>query len=367
METKQFPTGIDTILTLVDDFDPSNYARTRNFLSGGVSQLSPYISRGVISTKYVLHRLLERGFDPKSIEKFIQELAWRDHWQLIWKHQGMAIDRDLRHPQPEVENHGIADSIVSASTGINCIDSAIKRLYNTGYMHNHARMYVAMLATNIGKSHWSTPAKWMYYHLLDGDWASNALSWQWVAGSNSNKKYLANQDNLNKYCDCSQRGTFLDTSYEELSNCDIPDALRSVKELQLSTTLPPVTNMVQLDNDLPTAIYNWYNLDPLWRADEKLNRILLLEPAVFEQYPISESSISFMLELSRNIENIQIFAGNYDDFIAQHRPQEIVFKEHPLNTHYSGMQDERDWMFKENGMHRSFFSFWKKCRKELYP
>ena len=35
----------------------------------------------------------------------------------------------------------------------------------------------------------------MYYHLLDGDWASNALSWQWVAGSNASKKYYANQAN----------------------------------------------------------------------------------------------------------------------------------------------------------------------------
>ena len=50
----------------------------------------------------------------------------------------------------------------------------------------------------------------MYYHLLDGDWASNALSWQWVAGSNANKKYYANQDNINKYFNSSQKQTFLD-------------------------------------------------------------------------------------------------------------------------------------------------------------
>jgi deoxyribodipyrimidine photo-lyase len=61
-------------------------------------------------------------------------------------------------------------------------------------------MYIASLACNVAQSQWRIPAKWMYYHLLDADWASNALSWQWVAGTNSNKKYFANQNNINKYC-----------------------------------------------------------------------------------------------------------------------------------------------------------------------
>ena len=57
-------------------------------------------------------------------------------------------------------------------------------------------MYVASIACNIAQSHWIVPAKWMYYYLLDADWASNSLSWQWVAGTNL-KKYFANQQNIN--------------------------------------------------------------------------------------------------------------------------------------------------------------------------
>mgnify|MGYP006195700273 CR=1 FL=1 len=60
-------------------------------------------------------------------------------------------------------------------------------------------MYLAAMVCNNAKSHWLTPARWMYYHLLDGDLASNALSWQWVAGTFSHKKYIANQQNINKY------------------------------------------------------------------------------------------------------------------------------------------------------------------------
>ena len=58
--------------------------------------------------------------------------------------------------------------------------------------------------------------KWMYYHLLDGDWASNSLSWQWVVGSNANKKYVFNQANLNKYSKTYQSATYIDSDYSNL-------------------------------------------------------------------------------------------------------------------------------------------------------
>ena len=190
-------TDYQQILKSLDDIRPVEYARNRNFIDGSVSRLSPYISRGVLSTKQVLGHLLDRGFEAQKIEKFIQELAWRDYWQLIW--QEKDIDVDLKHQQTGVLQEGISKNIVEAHTGIDALDAAIHQLYQTGYMHNHLRMYLAAVATNNAKSHWKIPAKWMYYHLLDGDWASNALSWQWVCGANSNKKYIANQENINRY------------------------------------------------------------------------------------------------------------------------------------------------------------------------
>lgn len=56
-----------------------------------------------------------------------------------------------------------------------------------------------MLTCTIAQPHWLNPARWMNCHLLDGDLASNMLSWQWVASSFSSKKYYANQENINKY------------------------------------------------------------------------------------------------------------------------------------------------------------------------
>ena len=200
-----FPTEIKKIHQRIQQIDPVQYARSRNFSDGAVTHLSPYISRGVISTKQVFDHLLSLDLPWQRIEKLVQELAWRDYWQNTWIAKGDGINEDLKHAQDPVSNHGISDAIVDHRTGINAIDDAIGDLFKTGYMHNHMRMYVASVACNVAQSHWLTPARWMYYHLLDGDWASNALSWQWVAGSNANKKYYANQDNINKYFNISKR------------------------------------------------------------------------------------------------------------------------------------------------------------------
>jgi deoxyribodipyrimidine photo-lyase len=311
-----------------------------------------------------MENVLSRGYSFSSIEKFIQELAWRDYWQQIWIAKGDEINQDLRHPQPDVHNHGIPRAISEAQTGIEAIDSGINELYETGYMHNHMRMYVAAVACNMAKSHWREPARWMYYHLLDGDWASNALSWQWVAGSNSNKKYVANQENINKYFNSNQTGTFLDVPYSAFTSMEVPEVLKETKHLELKTTLPE-SEELKIDESKPTLIYNYYNLDPKWYEGEAANRILLLEPSVFERYPVSQKAMDFAVGLSRNIDGIQIYVGEFNELKEQVGSSPMFFKEHPLNTSYQGTEEPRDWMFSVTGYHRSFFAFWKKCQKEM--
>ncbi len=359
-----FETSLDFIKNGIDKIDPVAYGRTRNFVDGSVTYLSPYISRGVISTKQVLEAILNKGYAPKQIEKFIQELAWRDYWQKVWIAKGDAIDQDLKHQQPDVQFHGIPTAIIKGQTGIEAVDSAIVEFYNTGYLHNHLRMYVASICTNMAKCHWRRPAQWMYYHLLDGDWASNALSWQWVAGANSSKKYYANQDNINKFCNSKQRDTFLDVSYDELHVLDIPQELTIIEPFTLKTSLPK-SSPLNIDTSLPMLLYNFYNLDPNWKPQEKANRVLLLEPSHFIKYPVSERSIQFMLDLSKNIKGIQVFVGEFQELLNTYSLKEVFFKEHPTNIHYKGIQEKRDWMFSTAGYYSSFFAFWKNCKKEL--
>ena len=365
-DIEMFPASYREILQRIDRIDPVKYAKNRNYLNGAVSYLSPYISRGVISTKFVFNELIERGYHAEVMEKFIQELAWRDYWQQVWIHKGDAINSDLKNIQHPVSNFSISKGIIDAKTGVDAIDKAILSFYRTGYMHNHMRMYVASVACNVAQSQWKVPAKWMYYHLLDADWASNALSWQWVAGANSQKKYYANQENINKYFFSDQKDTYLDKRYGAFIGMDIPDALADTVDLDLVTPLPE-NRHIRIDESLPTCLYNFYNLDPNWKKGKDVNRILLLEPSHFKQYPVSKNSIDFMLKLAENIDAIQIYVGEFKELTDDYNLKKISYKAHPLNNHYQGEEEKREWMFSVQGYFPSFFRFWKECKKELLP
>lgn len=359
-----FPTSYTDILSQVEAIDPIRYGKTRNYSDGSVTRLSPYISRGVISTREVMEEVLRRDIPWYKVKKFVQELAWRDYWQLVWRAKGSEIDRDIKQPQEDVDNEGVPTAILDGETGVDVMDVAIEQLYQSGYMHNHMRMYVAAVACNFGKSHWLEPARWMYYHLLDADWASNALGWQWVAGSNSRKKYIANQANINRYFRSQQRGTFLDASYQELGQLRKPEELHSTRKPTLETDLPQY-DPIRLDAEKPLMVYNFYNLDPRWEIGEEAQKVLLLEPEIFEKYPVSRKSLDFAESLSENIPGILKFAGSFHELVSLYGGSDIHYKEHPLNRHYTGTQHDRDWMFKVHGYYPSFFSFWKKCMKEF--
>ena len=204
----------------------------------------------------------------------------------------------------------------------------------------------------------------MYYHLLDADWASNALSWQWVAGSNANKKYYANQENINKYCYSDQYGSYLDVEYGAFETLPIPPALSDTVIPDLTTQLPQ-TSKPRLDASLPTYVYNFYNMDPDWGTSADANRILLFEPSVFKKYPISDESLDFLLSLKNNIPDIQVFTGEFADFAALCTSSNIHFKEHPLNIAYKGIEEPRDWISGVTGSFSSFFAFWKRVKKQL--
>lgn len=360
-----FPHQYSDIINRVKKLKPIKYASNRNFINGSVSYLSPYISRGVISTKFILTTLLDNNYNPAKIEKFIQELAWREYWQQVWISKGNLINTDLKRTQFPITNKLLPKAIINAKTGITAVDESILKLYDIGYMHNHLRMYVASIVCNFAHSHWMFPAKWMYYHLLDADWASNSLNWQWVAGSNSNKKYFATQKNINKYCFTNQKDTFLDVQYWQLQKIEIPEILNPTQLLQLKTPLPS-RSKIHIKESLPTLIYTFYNLDPMWNKHLDANRILLLEPNHFKEYPISQKSIDFVLSLAKeNIPLIQIYVGEFKDLLKDHLLKEVYFKEHPTNAHFEGIEQPRDWMFDVKGYYPSFYSYWKKCKKQL--
>jgi deoxyribodipyrimidine photo-lyase len=395
----------DKVQSLLSAIDVKRYGKTRNYVSGSVSELGPYVSRGVISTRMVWTYLLQRGHSFEEMFGFVQQLAWRDFFQRVWQGLGDGINEDIRREQEGVLHRVFPAAIAAGNTGIEGIDVGIQRLLSTGYMHNHLRMYTAFLTANLAGAHWRLPAQWMYAHLLDGDWGSNALSWQWVSGTFSNKKYIANQENINRYTHTNQRGTYLDMEYETLAEEPVPEVLKPTLQaaealpfsecdatsLQLAVTkygLPMFglgSSMKEnallensqfenasLENQVVgnrIVIHNYYQLDPLFQSSLTGTRLLLLEPSVFERYPIASHCIDFMLALAMEIPNVQVFVGEFDDLVGALGPfghVEIVYQEHPLNRHYRGNEIPRDWLAPEvEGSFSSFFSYWKKVEKSL--
>jgi deoxyribodipyrimidine photo-lyase len=112
----------------------------------------------------------------------------------------------------------VAVDVAEAGTGVHAIDEAVRTLYRTGYLHNHARMWLASYLVHLRKIDWRAGARWMYAHLLDGDLASNTLSWQWVAGTWTGRPYLFDDGNVRPHApDWAQPGGPLDRDYDELA------------------------------------------------------------------------------------------------------------------------------------------------------
>lgn len=361
-----FPVGFTGILERMMAIDPVKYARSRNFVTGAVTYLSPYLSRGVISTRQVFESLQNRGYSFQQTEKLVSELAWRDYFQQVWQAKADLIFEDLRQPQPGVVTQHVPEALPGACTGIEAVDAGIGKMVANGYMHNHLRMYTASIACNIARAHWKAPSEWMYYHLLDGDLASNSLSWQWVAGAFSSKKYFCNQENIDKYTNSRQPNSYLDAAYSDFPLASIPYPLQVTTTLSLQTILPE-TGLPTLNPQLPVLLYNSYNLDPLWRKNEPANRILLLEPSHFKRFPVSEKVLSFVVALAKeNIPGILVFCGEWNEIPGLAEATAVYSKEHPCFRYYPGIKDSREWLVPEiSGYFQSFFAYWKKIEKQL--
>jgi deoxyribodipyrimidine photo-lyase len=206
-------------------FDPGTYARTRNEVGGGVSMLSPWIRHGVVSLALVRDAALERA--GEAAEKFVSELGWRDYWRQVQAALGERIGESIEPPAATARKRpasSLSDDVLAAATGMACIDAFVRRLHETGWLHNHERMWLASWLVHVRGVSWRAGADWFLSHLVDGDPASNHLSWQWVAGTFSAKPYLFNRENLERFTagiHCRSCGVFgrcdVEGSYEDLA------------------------------------------------------------------------------------------------------------------------------------------------------
>lgn len=210
----RFPPTRTAALERLQRFIPHagrDYAARRNYDLGrdghsGVSTLSPYIRARLLSEEEVLAAVMNRH-SASAAEKFVQEVFWRTYWKgwlemrpTVWGQYKTALKGALNNVQTQAGLRTRWEAACTGETEIDCINAWAQELVETGYLHNHARMWFASIWIFTLRLPWELGADFFLRHLLDGDPASNTLGWRWVAGIQTpGKTYLARTSNISKY------------------------------------------------------------------------------------------------------------------------------------------------------------------------
>ena len=225
----------DHAQAVLEEFLPKSgraYAHGRNTDHGpgqhhAVSCLSPFFRRRLITEDEAIKKILSvQNFG--AAEKYIQEIFWRTYFK-GWMEMRPSVWQQFLGMRQVPDGHKAYQQAISGQTGIACFDAWIDELLETGYLHNHARMWTASIWIFTLGLPWAWGADFFLKHLADGDPASNTLGWRWVAGLHSRgKHYLARADNIDSFTN----GRF--KPYGQLNEC-----APSLEEMPPAPAAPP--------------------------------------------------------------------------------------------------------------------------------
>ena len=205
-----FPASRQAALQRLDAFVPragAQYASDRNTDRGpgrpsAVSRLSPYLRYRLITEEETAALVLGwHGF--AAADKFVQEVLWRTYWKGWLEMRPAMWHRFLAERDQQRQSFRNVRAVADAEAGLTEIegfDDWARELVETGYLHNHARMWFASIWIFTLRLPWALGADFFLRHLIDADAASNTLSWRWVAGLQTvGKTYLATTKNIARY------------------------------------------------------------------------------------------------------------------------------------------------------------------------
>ena len=338
--------GRAAALAAVEAIDPVTYASTRNRLDGAITRLSPWLRHGVLSTAEVRDVAVRRVPRPELAEKLVSELAWRDYWQRVYASLGERIVHPIE-PAAALSSRTVINEVpadvLEASTGMACIDAFVRQLHETGFLHNHARMWLAAWLVHARGVCWQAGAAWFLSRLLDADPASNTLSWQWVAGTFSAKPYIFNRENLERYTDgrfcsdCRLAGSCdLEGSYETLADAWFCDEPRERPKLTIPP--PPCWQPASAPTVGDTPLV-WLTLDslsdasPAAAAHPAAARLFVIDPAWLARERPSRLRLRFMLECLADVDRLDLAVGDpvtgLSEAVADHAATGVVLAETP--------------------------------------
>jgi deoxyribodipyrimidine photo-lyase len=151
----------------------------------GTTRLSPHLAFGEVSPRQVLEALA--GPDGASqCAEIERQLYWREfayHLLYHFPHTTLEPLRAEFAGFPWRDDEDDLKAWQRGTTGEPLVDAAMQQLWQTGWMHNRARMVVGSFLVKNLLLPWQEGARWFWDTLVDADLANNTLGWQWVAGS----------------------------------------------------------------------------------------------------------------------------------------------------------------------------------------
>ncbi|MFM9975354.1 MAG: cryptochrome/photolyase family protein [Beijerinckiaceae bacterium] len=169
------------------------YAENRNRPDmPSTSRLSPHLRFGEISPRQIWHATqsaLQTGTiaaKDRDAEKFLAEIGWREFsYHLLDQFPRLASENFQQrfNAFPWAANPVALAAWQKGQTGYPIVDAGMRELWRTGWMHNRVRMITASFLIKHLMIDWRVGEDWFWDTLVDADPASNAASWQWVAGS----------------------------------------------------------------------------------------------------------------------------------------------------------------------------------------
>ena len=251
------------------DNDIVNYSSKRNYDFGpiarkNVSCLSPYISHRLINEYEISKKVLSKH-PYQRVEKYIQEIYWRVYWK-GWLELRPKVWDDFVEDLSTIEESENYHLAINGQTKIECFNDWVKEIKEYNYLHNHTRMWFASIWIFTLGLPWQKGAEFFMKYLLDGDAASNTLSWRWVGGlQTKGKHYLAQTWNISK---------FLSKQYKNIELRESTLPLVDNREYKIS---PIEIKKSKIRNDCLIVFENDLSVDSLKIKDYKKIYLILLD------------------------------------------------------------------------------------------
>ncbi len=225
--------ALEALSTVIPDVGRA-YASGRNTDGGPgrrptTTALSPFLRRRLLLEEEVVSAALDEH-GPDGAAKFVEEVFWRSYFKghletrpAIWTDYNALVAEGMNQMASRSGLRQAYECAVTGSTGIDGFDDWARELAATGWLHNHARMWFASIWIFTLRLPWALGADFFLRHLVDGDPASNTLSWRWVAGLHTRGKvYAARADNIRRYTDGRFSPSGLNEFPEAIEGADPP-------------------------------------------------------------------------------------------------------------------------------------------------